>query len=172
MSGRSSKPEAPVYLPERIEVGDIVVCVDGDSATPWLRRGRRFTVQAMDLRPGTEDWYLKLAGSPSTWLRDRFVREGDAPDWITESVSVADLASFAPDPLHDEVNHPSHYRLPNGRETIEITEELDFLRGNAVKYLIRAGKKDGVDELTDLRKAAWYASRAVEKLQRERTEQS
>lgn len=68
----------------------------------------------------------------------------------------------------DVVNHPAHYnRFPV--EVINITEQLDFNRGNAVKYLARAGYKDGVDELEDLSKAAWYVNRAIEKLTKERT---
>jgi len=67
----------------------------------------------------------------------------------------------------DVVNHPPHYnRFPV--EVINITEQLDFNRGNAVKYLARAGFKEGVDELEDLSKAAWYVNRAIEKLKRER----
>lgn len=67
----------------------------------------------------------------------------------------------------DVVNHPPHYnRFPV--EVINITEQLDFNRGNAVKYLARAGFKEGVDELEDLSKAAWYVNRAIEKLKKER----
>lgn len=67
----------------------------------------------------------------------------------------------------DAVNHPSHYKT-GGVEVIDLTEQLDFNRGNAVKYLTRAGKKAGVDELEDLLKAQWYVNRAVAKLEKER----
>lgn len=68
---------------------------------------------------------------------------------------------------HDAVHHPSHYtQFPV--EVIEITEQLDFCRGNAVKYLCRAGLKSKDTELEDLRKAQWYVERAIEKLKRER----
>ena len=66
--------------------------------------------------------------------------------------------------MADLINHPPHYtKFPV--EVIEITEHLDFCRGNAVKYLCRAGLKG--DELEDLRKAQWYVSRAILKLERE-----
>lgn len=68
--------------------------------------------------------------------------------------------------VEDVVNHPSHYKLANGFEVIDLTEMLDFCRGNAVKYLARAGEKD--DELQDLKKAEWYVKRAILKLERER----
>lgn len=67
--------------------------------------------------------------------------------------------------MADLINHPPHYtRFPV--EVIEIAENLDFCRGNAVKYLCRAGLKG--DELEDLLKAQWYVARAIDKLERER----
>ena len=68
--------------------------------------------------------------------------------------------------MADLINHPPHYtQFPV--EVIEITEQLDFCRGNAVKYLCRAGLKSADTELEDLRKAQWYVERAIEKLKRE-----
>lgn len=63
------------------------------------------------------------------------------------------------------VNHPSHYN--DGKiEVIEFIEDkkLGFHRGNAVKYIARAGKKDASKELEDLEKAAWYIKREIERL--------
>ena len=67
----------------------------------------------------------------------------------------------------DLVNHPPHYTAgppcPHCGEVIEcitITEGRDFLTGNALKYLWRAGLK-GV-ALTDLLKARWYVDRAIQ----------
>ncbi len=68
--------------------------------------------------------------------------------------------------MADMIAHPPHYtKFPV--EVIEITEQLDFNRGNAVKYLCRAGLKSKDTELEDLRKAAWYVERAITKLERE-----
>lgn len=69
----------------------------------------------------------------------------------------------------DPVNHPSHYtsspascECGRGIECIEITEHMNFCVGNAVKYLWRAGLKgDGIE---DLRKAAWYVQREIDRL--------
>jgi hypothetical protein len=60
------------------------------------------------------------------------------------------------------VNHPSHYQSSRF-EVIDIIEEfnLDFRIGNAIKYILRAGKKGNTKE--DLRKAMWYISRYIEK---------
>ena len=61
----------------------------------------------------------------------------------------------------DNIN-PSHYRQhPSGVECIQITEHMDFLSGNAMKYLWRAGMKD--DKVQDLKKALWYIQRLIKK---------
>lgn len=62
------------------------------------------------------------------------------------------------------VNHPSHYNLhPSGVEAIDVVEHFNFNIGNAVKYLWRAGLKSG-DPIKDLKKAAWYVEREIERL--------
>ena len=60
----------------------------------------------------------------------------------------------------DMINHPPHYRLGD-REVIEITEHLDFLSGNVVKYVCRAGRKEGSSSLEDYLKARWYLDRLI-----------
>lgn len=66
----------------------------------------------------------------------------------------------------DPVNHPSHYT--DGKiEVIDFIEDknLNFHRGNAVKYIARAGKKDQSKEIEDLKKAAWYIDREIKRLE-------
>ena len=73
------------------------------------------------------------------------------------------------DPCHcqdepDHINHPPHYtQHPSGVECITITEHYNFNVGNAIKYLWRAGLKDGADATDDLRKAAWYVQREIDR---------
>lgn len=56
--------------------------------------------------------------------------------------------------MNDNVNHPAHYTShPSGVECLEITRELPFTLGNAVKYVWRADMKNGLE---DLRKAEFY----------------
>lgn len=65
----------------------------------------------------------------------------------------------------DTVNHPPHYKNhPSGVECIQITEHMNFCRGNAIKYIWRAGDKG--NELEDLKKAAWYIQREIERLEK------
>lgn len=63
----------------------------------------------------------------------------------------------------DNVNHPSHYAegWSNGAEVIDITENLNFNLGNAVKYIARAGRKDPSKLVEDLEKARWYLNREI-----------
>lgn len=69
-------------------------------------------------------------------------------------------------PLLDDINHPSHYTQYKGIEVIDLTEQMNFNRGNAVKYIARAGFKGGpTDEVKDLQKAKWYITREIERLQ-------
>ena len=50
----------------------------------------------------------------------------------------------------DNVNHPDHY-------TAGGIEVIDFLKGNVIKYLSRAGLKGA--ETQDYEKALWYLNR-------------
>ena len=67
---------------------------------------------------------------------------------------------------HDAVDHPSHYAegWSNGAEVIDITENLNFNRGNAIKYIARAGRKDAMKTIEDLRKARWYIDRELKRV--------
>lgn len=73
-------------------------------------------------------------------------------------------------PGHDPVNHPSHY-IQGGIETIDVIEawELDYLLGNCVKYISRAGKKDPSKTVEDLKKARWYLDREIAKMEAQKT---
>ena len=65
-------------------------------------------------------------------------------------------------PINDPVNHPTHY-MDGKIEVIDFIEDkqLNFCRGNAVKYIARAGKKDPAKTVEDLEKAMWYINREI-----------
>lgn len=68
------------------------------------------------------------------------------------------------------VNHPSHYGSEDDvYETIKVIEawKLGFHLGNAVKYISRAGKKQGEEYLTDLKKGLWYLQREIQRTETE-----
>jgi hypothetical protein len=63
------------------------------------------------------------------------------------------------------VKHPKHYGgEDNPYEAIKVIEawKLGFNLGNTLKYVSRADKK--CNQLEDLKKAAWYLNREIEKL--------
>lgn len=68
--------------------------------------------------------------------------------------------------IPDPVNRPAHYQLRNGKEVIDTIEEMDwfehYAKGNILKYLLRAGKKDPKKEIEDLKKMQWYTDRLIE----------
>jgi phosphoserine phosphatase len=64
--------------------------------------------------------------------------------------------------MSDPIN-PSHYTR-YAVDVIEITQDLDFLSGNVVKYVCRAPYKN--DELEDLLKAQWYLNHLIKKVQK------
>ena len=68
--------------------------------------------------------------------------------------------------MSDMVNHPSHY-TDGSIEVIDFIEDkkLNYHRGNALKYLCRAGKKDPAKEVEDLQKAVWYINREIQRLE-------
>lgn len=81
-------------------------------------------------------------------------------EWIDEPATEA-LAILTPDP----VNRPAHYTgHPSGVECIQITEHMNFCRGNAVKYIWRAGEKG--NEVQDLEKAIWYLQREIARIKK------
>lgn len=85
-------------------------------------------------------------------------------DACANAESATEFSEFETDEIAD-VNSPSHYTShPSGVECIAITEAFNFNVGNAVKYLWRAGLKG--DALQDLRKAAWYVQREIERRER------
>ena len=73
----------------------------------------------------------------------------------------AKKAGWSCTPSSDMVNSPSHYK-GHKFEVIDIIEDFDlnFRKGNALKYLLRAGHKD--DYVQDLKKAIWYLNREID----------
>jgi hypothetical protein len=66
--------------------------------------------------------------------------------------------------MSDPVKHPSHYFHPSGIEVIDITRYETFLRGNILKYVLRAPYKG--HELQDLKKAQQYLQWEIERIER------
>lgn len=70
---------------------------------------------------------------------------------------------------YDDVNHPRHYTSdPSGVEAITVLRHRNYNIGNAMKYLWRAGLKSQDTEIQDLRKAIYYITDEINRLEGER----
>lgn len=106
------------------------------------------------------------------------VQWDDAPnDPLVEKVQCLELIGHVAPPAAeadapDMVNHPPHYTShPAGVECIDVVEHMPYNVGAAMKYLWREGLKgDGAAQVEDLRKAAWYATREADRLERARAD--
>ena len=80
----------------------------------------------------------------------------------------------------ENVSHPSHYTWLKdkcGVEVIDITRHMDFDLGNAIKYILRAGRKPIINEnlsddflraaIQDLKKALFYINDKIDMLENE-----
>lgn len=98
--------------------------------------------------------YMKVSGESTFYkcTQETFAK------WFSPHIGVEPKK---PDP----VNHPKHYTShKSGVECIQIAEHYNFCRGNALKYLWRAGEKG--NEIEDLKKAAWYIQREIQRLEK------
>ena len=86
------------------------------------------------------------------------------PDAHSTGVSVADVKST--DTMNDAVHHPQHYTLPGLTvESVDVIRAVltpeefkGWCKGNALKYSLRAGRKDPAKEVQDLAKAGVFLS--------------
>ncbi len=73
--------------------------------------------------------------------------------------------------MAEHVNHPAHYNT-GGIEVIDAIEAWGFgegfNRGDAIKYIARAGRKNPETEIEDLEKARWYIEREIQRLSKDR----
>lgn len=86
---------------------------------------------------------------------------GEAPT-IGESVTEVKPTKM----MNDAVHHPSHYTLPGLTvESVDVIRAVltpeefkGWCKGNALKYSLRAGRKDPAKEVQDLAKAGVFLS--------------
>lgn len=143
-----------------------------------LNRGDRIRMQEVngdEITVQIEGVY-RLTGSKtgSNLAIDKWVADVEAIDGRTWTIddsydfySLPNGNEETKKTLDDKVNHPSHYTYGD-IEVVDFIEqvtkdykpELAFAIGNAIKYISRANRKNGKE---DLDKARWYLNRAFEK---------
>ena len=103
------------------------------------------------------------------WKRDAGIEDNQcAKDHQRADTAPMDTSEQHVSIEHREtVNHPSYYKT-GGIEAIDVIEawNLDFCLGNTIKYISRAGRKSD-KVLEDLKKAAWYLNREIERMEHE-----
>ena len=72
-----------------------------------------------------------------------------------------------------DIDHPDYYNSC-GIEVIKVIDAfaLNFNLGNAIKYILRAGKKYGEPAEVTLKKAQWYLEHELERMKAINHEQS
>lgn len=133
---------------------EITVRID-DSGIPNRQGGFTFKAGARIFKNSE---ILGLGEVPVTLAKDleeQWALMTPAPDTEVHADLVAE---------NDVINSPAHY-TSYPVEVIELTEHMNFCRGNAVKYVARAGLKDPAKEVEDLRKAIWYLEREISRVE-------
>lgn len=145
----------------KFEPGEVVEIANPSTLYTEQFRGRRAVVTKF-VEGETFPYEVTFASGSTLGFAEE---ELSSVNGLTPYLEVLDEVADYIAAQDDEINHPSHYTwLPNGIEVIDITEHFNFTLGNALKYIMRAGHKHD-EPLTDLRKAAWYIAREIERLE-------
>ncbi len=132
--------------------------VNGVEITVKIKSVYRLTGLKTGSNLAIEKWVADVeAIDERTWTIDDSYDFYSLPDENEETKKTLD----------DKVNHPSHYTYGKievinfiEQVTKDYKPELAFAIGNAIKYISRANRKNGKE---DLDKARWYLNRAFEK---------
>ena len=141
----------------KIYEGDIVTVAGCDHSTKYIA-----TMEVL--------WHFKpenpnepMSHSPVTLNTEKLLVIGN----IYGTQQPPAQAEEKPEAASDAVNHPEHYQM-GGVEVINAIEAWGFgegfNRGNAIKYIARAGRKNPLKEVEDLKKAMFYIEREIKRL--------
>ena len=100
-------------------------------------------------------------------------RSKDGETWVKTKFEKIIPPKAGSNTKKEEVNHPERYGGDTTYECVKVLEAWmnpeeykGFLKGNAIKYLCRAGKKDEI--IQELKKADWYINKLIEKESKEK----
>jgi hypothetical protein len=142
----------------RVDDEVLVTILPGSHGTPITRLHKGSAGKVLSIHPEHGHPYRVqlLSGEVFAFQAGELAPYGDAKRLLAKAKHPASVS--------DPVNHPSHYTAYKGVEVIQLTEQMNFNKGNAVKYVARAGLKSAVTEIQDLEKARWYINREIERL--------
>lgn len=155
------------------KAGDVWLCDEGAvlvfavSATDvdylWQDTPDKFEFDGRNL----EAWHKYFGYQYNVFDYDDELKEALPADYQEVKAQQAVFEHLAAKkPKDDPINRPSHYTSdPSGVECISIAEHHNFNIGNAIKYLWRAGLKEGNSSSQDLQKAVWYINREIGRIE-------
>lgn len=96
----------------------------------------------------------KYADHYVNWLEDKI---------IYNKKEVLDYSGIGEKRFEKNEETPTHYHSISQKDVIDFCNEyvINFNKGNVIKYLVRAGEKNGESELKDLNKALDYLKREI-----------
>ena len=149
------------YLPK----GTVVKCETAEQAIEvakfWKSKGLISNTHEKDLK---DDFYngwdciTLFNGLVSNWKFDEL---SELKAIITYNDYKAQyMTDVAETPTDFDPIEPHYYKT----DLTDFIEQhgLNFQRGNALKYIVRAGKKDSSKEIEDLQKALWYIQKEIQ----------
>lgn len=111
-----------------------------------------------------DDFKAKLCQDPLKQLQE-YIKKSDK-ECVRAWKQLAKSLGVRKSPADDNVNHPAYYTDGSIAVSDFIADKnLNFFRGNVLKYICRAGKKDPDKEIEDLKKAEWYLNREIYRLE-------
>ena len=152
---------------ETVYKDEELLCVHGYPER--LTLGKTYNVVSEDIYNSNTVAIMDDIGRKVWYLKNRFVLVKDRPQEL-KTYLPEDKRTTEVEPIADMVNNPSHY-TSGGIETIDFLEAkmsceevIGYLKGNVLKYLSRAGKKN--DDVEDYKKAQWYLNRLVKNVEK------
>lgn len=129
-------------------------------------------------RDGYVTFYLGNKKIFSDLEKDGIPKETNDSHFFTDKQvkSIRDFFGRKKPDTDDAVRSPKHYKLPGlNIESVDVLRSIltpeefkGFCRGNALKYLIRAGRKD--NELQDIKKAGVYIEWLIDTFKKQTAE--
>ena len=126
-------------------------------------------VPTIPLGPFFDGIYLIVSGLYLHCVSSGYYIDNITPyKWLQTSNEEEEMSHYDNERENDLVNNPKHYQLfADGTEAIEIIqatlsreEFTGYLKGNALKYRLRAGEKGDLQQ--DIDKANWYKNKLSE----------
>lgn len=129
-----------------------------------LKHESKATVKAKPAEPKEKPTVAVATEEEKAKLYGKIEAKPVVTDTASTGVSVAD--GKPTDTMNDAVHHPQHYTLPGLTvESVDVIRAVltpeefkGWCKGNALKYSLRAGRKDPAKEVQDLAKAGVFLS--------------